>query len=38
MTCRDVRDVADSFLCDELLTETNHDNPAASGHVSVVPR
>ena len=25
MTCRDVREVADSFLCDELLTETNHD-------------
>ena len=25
MTCRDVREVADSFLCEELLTETNHD-------------
>src|SRR5262245_2033853 len=25
MTCRDVREVADSFLCDELLTETNHE-------------
>jgi hypothetical protein len=25
MKCRDVRDVADSFLCEELLTETNHD-------------
>lgn len=25
MTCRDFRDVADSFLSDELLTETNHD-------------
>ena len=25
MTCRDVREAADSFLCDELLTETNHD-------------
>jgi len=24
MNCRDVREVADSFLCDELLTETNH--------------
>ena len=25
MTCRDVREWADSFLCEELLTETNHD-------------
>lgn len=25
MNCRDVRDMADSFLCEELLTETNHD-------------
>ena len=25
MNCRDVREVADSFLCEELLTETNHD-------------
>src|SRR5262245_37612204 len=25
MNCRDVRDVADSFLSDELLTETNHE-------------
>jgi hypothetical protein len=25
MTCRDVRELADSFLCEELLTETNHD-------------
>jgi hypothetical protein len=25
MTCRDVRDLADSFLCEELLTETNHE-------------
>ncbi len=25
MTCREVRDVADSFLADELLTETNHE-------------
>ena len=25
MTCRDVREVADSFLCEELLTETNHE-------------
>jgi hypothetical protein len=25
MNCRDVREVADSFLCDELLTETNHE-------------
>ncbi len=25
MTCRDVRGLADSFLCDELLTETNHE-------------
>src|SRR5262245_10950020 len=25
MNCRDVRDVADSFLCEELLTETNHE-------------
>ncbi len=25
MTCRDVRDVADSFLSEELLTETNHE-------------
>ena len=25
MTCRDFRDVADSFLSDELLTETNHE-------------
>lgn len=24
MTCRDVLELADSFLCDELLTETNH--------------
>lgn len=24
MNCRDVREVVDSFLCDELLTETNH--------------
>jgi hypothetical protein len=25
MNCRDVLEVADSFLCDELLTETNHE-------------
>ncbi|HKF67963.1 MAG TPA: zf-HC2 domain-containing protein [Vicinamibacterales bacterium] len=25
MTCRDVRDMADSFLSEELLTETNHE-------------
>ena len=25
MTCRDLREVADSFLCEELLTETNHE-------------
>jgi len=25
MTCRDVREIADSFLCEELLTETNHE-------------
>src|SRR5204862_6237408 len=25
MDCRDVRDLADSFLADELLTETNHE-------------
>jgi anti-sigma factor RsiW len=25
MTCREVRELADSFLCDELLTETNHE-------------
>jgi hypothetical protein len=25
MNCREVREVADSFLCDELLTETNHE-------------
>jgi hypothetical protein len=25
MNCRGVREVADSFLCDELLTETNHE-------------
>lgn len=25
MNCRDVRDMADSFLCEELLTETNHE-------------
>src|SRR5690348_11064827 len=25
MNCRDVRDIADSFLCEELLTETNHE-------------
>ena len=25
MNCRDVRDLADSFLCEELLTETNHE-------------
>jgi len=25
MTCRDVRDLADSFLAEELLTETNHE-------------
>jgi hypothetical protein len=25
MTCRDVRNLADSFLSDELLTETNHE-------------
>lgn len=25
MNCRDVRQVADSFLCEELLTETNHE-------------
>jgi hypothetical protein len=25
MNCRDVREVADSFLCDQLLTETNHE-------------
>ncbi len=25
MTCRDVRELADSFLCEELLTETNHE-------------
>ncbi len=25
MNCRDVREMADSFLCEELLTETNHD-------------
>src|SRR3954447_19284581 len=25
MNCREVREVADSFLCEELLTETNHE-------------
>jgi hypothetical protein len=25
MNCRDVREVGDSFLCEELLTETNHE-------------
>jgi len=25
MECRDVREMADSFLGDELLTETNHE-------------
>jgi len=25
MTCRDVRELADSFLAEELLTETNHE-------------
>jgi anti-sigma factor RsiW len=25
MTCRDVREIADSFLAEELLTETNHE-------------
>lgn len=25
MNCRDLREVADSFLCEELLTETNHE-------------
>jgi hypothetical protein len=25
MNCRDVREVVDSFLCEELLTETNHE-------------
>lgn len=25
MNCRDVREMADSFLCEELLTETNHE-------------
>jgi len=25
MNCRDVREVADSYLCEELLTETNHE-------------
>ncbi len=25
MNCRDLREIADSFLCEELLTETNHD-------------
>ena len=25
MNCRDVREVADSFLCEELLTETSHE-------------
>jgi hypothetical protein len=25
MNCRDVRNVVDSFLCEELLTETNHE-------------
>jgi putative zinc finger protein len=25
MNCRDVRELADSFLSEELLTETNHD-------------
>jgi hypothetical protein len=25
MNCRDVRDVADSFLCEDSLTETNHE-------------
>jgi len=25
MNCRDVREVADSFLCEQLLTETNHE-------------
>jgi hypothetical protein len=25
MNCRDTREVADSFLCEELLTETNHE-------------
>lgn len=24
MNCRDVRELADSYLCDELMTETNH--------------
>jgi hypothetical protein len=25
MTCRDIRELGDSFLCEELLTETNHE-------------
>jgi hypothetical protein len=25
MECRDVRELADSFLAEELLTETNHE-------------
>ena len=25
MNCRDFREIVDSYLCDELLTETNHD-------------
>ena len=25
MNCRDVREISDSFLCEELLTETNHE-------------
>src|SRR5262245_1191274 len=25
MNCRDVREIADSFLCEQLLTETNHE-------------
>src|SRR4029078_798976 len=25
MNCLDVREIADSFLCEELLTETNHE-------------
>jgi hypothetical protein len=30
MECRDVREMADWFLADELLTETNHEILAAS--------
>ena len=30
MNCRDVREIADSFLCEQLLTETNHEENQSS--------